>query len=72
MTAEELKHLKEHPGLYLMVGGYLVASINGKIYGVVIDEELRDDGWQPNAKVYRCILHGRVGNVGPTPKHPGH
>lgn len=71
--------MKDVPGLYLIrigafigSGSLLVASIGGKLYAVSIDQELRDDGWHPEAHVSKLIERGAFGVVGPTTKEPGH
>lgn len=58
MTPQELERMKQTPGLYLISDTVLVASLNGKIYGVTIDNELSDDGWHESATISCCIHRG--------------
>lgn len=72
MTAADIEKMKATPGLYLVRmlhplfgerDGLLVASIGGKLYGMVADNELRDGGWHPTTKLDRCLFKGGLARV---------
>jgi hypothetical protein len=70
MTKEEIERMKAVPGLYLVkmdhpvfVGALLVASIGGKLYGMVADNELCDEGWNAQARLDRCLFKGGLSRI---------
>lgn len=70
MKKEDLELMKEVPGVHL-VGNRLVpgqtvvvASINGKLYAMVADQELKDDGWHQEAYHSRTLVTCLVAKVG--------
>lgn len=73
MTAEDIAKMKATPGLYMVKidhplfgpqdGSLLVASIGGKLYGMVADNELCDEGWSDIAKLDRCVFEGGMSRI---------
>ena len=73
MTPSEIAKLKATPGLYVVrrmahpalpelsdSDGLLVASVDGKLYGIVVDNELADDGWDAATHIDRCLFEGGI------------
>lgn len=55
--------MKQYPGLYLVNNTLLVASIGSKLYGMIADNELRDEGWLGTILETKRLFDGRIGKV---------